>query len=93
MLAHDVDVEAWAAILTNEDHPSEKIERIRRRLADLEAERVSLERELETLEQKLRSDRHQDEWSAFADAPVTNSSPSIEKIDLFRRLFAGRSDV
>ncbi|MFG1275157.1 hypothetical protein LJE71_24015 [Xanthobacter autotrophicus] len=79
--------------MANEEYASEEIARIRRRLADLDAERVSLERELETLAQKLMSDRHRAEWASVADAPVTNSSSSIDKIDLFRGLFAGRPDV
>jgi len=72
---------------------SAEIARIRRRLADLDAERMALERVLETLEQKPICDSPTSEGPAFADAPVTNSSPSVEKIGLFRRLFAGRPDV
>lgn len=72
---------------------SDEIARIRQRLADLDAERMALERELEALEQKLISGSRAAERPAFADAPVTNNSPSIEKIELFRRLFAGRPDV
>lgn len=79
--------------MADEDDVSEEIARIRRRLADLDAERLALARELETLEQKLISDSHATERTAFADAPVTNNSPSTEKIELFRRLFAGRPDV
>ena len=54
---------------------------------------MAIARELETLEQKLISDNHIPERRSFADAPVTNNSPSIEKVDMFRRLFAGRPDV
>ena len=63
--------------MADEDYASEEIARIRRRLADLDAERVSLERELETLEQKLIFDRHQAERSSFADAlsPTTRRRP------------------
>jgi superfamily II DNA or RNA helicase len=71
----------------------EEIARIRQRLADLDAERMALARELETLEKKLISDRQVAERAAFIDAPVTNSSSSAEKIELCRRLFAGRHDV
>src|SRR5271166_5190778 len=67
--------------------------RIRRRLAALDAERIALAHELETLEQKLISVNHIPERPSFADAPVTNNSPSIEKVEMFRRLFAGRPDV
>ena len=31
--------------------------------------------------------------SSFENAAVTNSSPSRDKVNLFRRLFAGRPDV
>lgn len=80
-------------MLAGWDDTSEEIARIRRRLAELDAERAALEIALEALEQKMASDSRASEESAPADAPVTNSSPSIEKIELFRRLFAGRPDV
>ncbi|PDS80799.1 restriction endonuclease subunit R [Rhizobium sp. L43] len=55
---------------------------------------MELERELEALEQQLISDSSAEvQRQSFADAPVTSSSPSADKIDLFRRLFAGRPDV
>lgn len=79
--------------MTDENDVSEEIGRIRRLLANLDAERARLERELETLEQRLTSDSCSSERPSFADAPVTNNSPSAEKIGLFRRLFAGRPDV
>jgi superfamily II DNA or RNA helicase len=79
--------------LADEDDVSEEIAHIRRRLADLDAERVDLARALEKLEQKLASRSRASERQSFVDAPVTNNSPSIEKIELFRRLFAGRPDV
>ncbi|MFC5423519.1 DEAD/DEAH box helicase family protein [Bosea eneae] len=72
---------------------SEEIARIRRRLGDLDAERAKLERELETFEQRLTSGSCSSERPSLADAPVTNNSSSAEKIALFRRLFAGRTDV
>lgn len=72
----------------------ENIARIRRRLADLNDERMELERELEAFEQQVIFDsRAMTETPSFADAPVTNSSPSMEKVELFRQLFAGRPDV
>ena len=79
--------------MAHEGDTSNEITRIRRRLDALDAERLVLERELETLEQKLISDRQTAERAAFANASVTNSSPSVEKIELFRRLFAGRPDI
>ena len=84
---------ACAATLVDENDVSEEIAHIRRRMADLDAERAELERKLETLEQKLVSNDHATAQTAFADAPVTNSSPSTEKIELFRSLFGGRPDV
>jgi superfamily II DNA or RNA helicase len=79
--------------LVDENDVSEEIARIRRRLADLDAERGRLEHELEILEQKRTSDSRPCERPSFADASVTNNSSSTEKIELFRRLFAGRPDV
>ena len=79
--------------MADEGDTSDEIVRIRRRLAALDAERLALARDLETLEQKLTSDRQAAERAALADAPVTNNSSSAEKIELFRRLFAGRPDV
>ncbi|RDL47697.1 hypothetical protein BLJAPNOD_05419 [Ensifer sp. M14] len=54
---------------------------------------MALALKLETLERKLISGHQAGERTLFADAPVTNGSPSSEKIALFRSLFAGRSDV
>jgi hypothetical protein len=79
--------------LADKGDASEEVARIRRRLTALDAERTALERELETLEQKLISESRAPERLSFADAPVTNNSPSIEKVEMFRRLFAGRPDV
>ena len=73
---------------------SGEITRIEQRLAVLDAERTALAQKLETLQHKLISGRcHAAERGAFANAPVTNSSSSAEKIELFCRLFAGRPDV
>lgn len=80
--------------MADADDTSGEIARIEQRLAVLDAERTALAQELAILQQKLISGRHQaTERSAFANAPVTNSSSSAEKIELFRRLFAGRPDV
>ncbi|MEF2554063.1 DEAD/DEAH box helicase family protein [Aurantimonas sp. A2-1-M11] len=70
-----------------------EIAHIRQRLADLDEERLALTRALEALEQKPISDCNASERAPFAYAPVTNRSSSGEKIELFRRLFAGRPDV
>ncbi|MBZ9603380.1 TOTE conflict system archaeo-eukaryotic primase domain-containing protein [Phyllobacterium chamaecytisi] len=79
--------------MAGEDEVAQEIARIRRRLTDLDAERVELEHALETFERKLASTDRTAEPALFADAPVTNNSPSVEKVELFRRLFAGRPDV
>jgi hypothetical protein len=78
--------------LANKVDAPEEIARIRRRLADMDAERMALARQLKTLEQRLISDHQAAERTAFPGASVTNSSSSAEKIGLFRRLFAGRPD-
>lgn len=89
-----VVIYARAATLAKMNDASENIARIRRRLADLNEERMELERELEAFEQQLISDSYVEaERPAFADSTVTNSSPSSEKVSLFRSLFAGRPDV
>jgi superfamily II DNA or RNA helicase len=82
-----------ATTLADERAVLEEIARIRRRLADLDGERGRLERELVSLEKALASDRCDSKQLVFANAPITNSSSSAEKIALFRRLFAGRPDV
>lgn len=79
--------------MADENDISDEIARIRLRLADLDAEQTALTRELEALEQTRISDNSAAGQPSFAGAPVTNNSPSTEKIELFRRLFAGRPDV
>ena len=93
LVCRDLNGEKQAETLAGEGDASEEIARIRRRLATLDAERLALKRELESLEQKQLSDRQTAERTAFVNAPVTNSSSSAKKIGLFRRLFAGRPDV
>lgn len=93
MVGPDVNDDEQAEILADEGDASDEMGRIRRRLAALDTERTALARELETLGHKLKSESHAPERPSFADAAVTNNSPSIEKIGLFRRLFAGRPDV
>lgn len=85
--------EKWTEILADADDSLSEIARNRRRLAALDAERAALARELETLEEALRSNRKATALAVSADAPVANGSSSAEKIELFRRLFAGRPDV
>ncbi|HDZ73576.1 MAG TPA: DEAD/DEAH box helicase [Aurantimonas coralicida] len=68
--------------------------RVRARLANLDAERQQLQREMASLEVRLAAEHAPAvKQPSFEDAPVTNSSPSHEKVDLFRSLFAGRPDV
>jgi superfamily II DNA or RNA helicase len=78
--------------VSNEEIEQE-IVRVRQRLTALDTERVALENALATLGRKLSSISLSTEPSVFADARVTNSSPSAHKVALFRALFAGRSDV
>ena len=69
-----------------------ELARVRTRLADLDIERAQLQREMEALERHLAAEATVKQPS-FENAPVTNASPSREKVDLFRNLFAGRPDV
>ncbi|MFN8682346.1 MULTISPECIES: TOTE conflict system archaeo-eukaryotic primase domain-containing protein [Paracoccus] len=71
-----------------------EISRVRDRLSRLEAERIALQGELEALERQLDAvEQTRTEQVTLEGAAVVNSSSSQEKIDLFRSLFAGRSDV
>lgn len=61
--------------------------RIRARLADLDAERRQLYHEMASLEVRLTSENAPAvNQPTFENAPVTNASPSNEKVDLFRSL-------
>ncbi|WP_449045947.1 TOTE conflict system archaeo-eukaryotic primase domain-containing protein [Paracoccus versutus] len=71
-----------------------EISRVRDRLSRLEAERIALQGELEALERQLDAvEQTRTEQVTLEGAAVVNSSSSQEKINLFRSLFAGRSDV
>ena len=63
--------------------------RLRERLARLDAERAELERRLAELAHSTSTQP----GSARPGGPVTNRSPTRDKIALFRTLFAGREDV
>ena len=63
--------------------------RIRERLVRLDAERAELEERLEELSRGPSSER----GIATAGGPVTNRSPTSDKIALFQSLFRGREDV
>lgn len=68
--------------------------RVRAGLAELDAERHKLQREVAVLEGRLAAEHTPAvKQPSFENAPVTNTSRSHEKVDLFRRLFAGRPDV
>lgn len=71
-----------------------QLSQLRTRLVGLDAERRALQREIEALEVRLAAEPAPTlKQPVFESADVTNSSPSHEKVALFRRLFAGRSDV
>lgn len=69
-----------------------ELAQVRTRLADLDIERAQLQREMEALEGHLAAEATVKQPS-FEKAPVTNASPSHQKVELFRLLFAGRPDV
>lgn len=66
---------------------SENIAILRAKLASLEEERLALRRRLEHLEQSAQSSIPQ------TAVDVTASSPSAQKVGLFRKLFSGRIEV
>lgn len=68
------------------------IEAVRRRLAELDAERRRLEARLRELQQP-QSASAAVVPSAMPARQVTNGSTAAEKVALFRHLFAGRTDV
>lgn len=71
-----------------------ELARVRARLADLDVERAQLQREVAALEARLAAEHVPAvRQPSFENAPVTNASPSHQKVELFRRLFAGRPDV
>jgi superfamily II DNA or RNA helicase len=74
---------------------AEQIQHIRTRLAALGAEQAKLEAMLRELEREQASARSNDRHPALdANEPaVTASSSPAEKVALFRRLFAGRTDI
>lgn len=75
------------------DDIEQEIVRIRRRLTDLDVERVGLETALAELERLLTDVGEVGRSSPFEGASVTNSSSVSEKVAFFSRLFAGRPDV
>ncbi len=67
-----------------------EIETVRRQLAALDAERQRLQARLHELEQSCLAPIPA---AVTQPSPVTNGSPALDKVALFRRLFAGRTDV
>jgi len=70
-------------------HDDKEIASLRARLNELEAERGTLSERLE----RLQSQAATGSVLNSASASVTGESRAAEKIALFRRLFAGRTDV
>ena len=68
--------------------------RLRARLKALDDERAAVIAALDAVAmQQSTEHRKADAISLFSDPPVTATSPTGEKVALFRRLFAGREDV
>ena len=74
-----------------------QIAQLRRRLAELDKERTAVEAALNQLEQKPVSPASLPATASHAASKepnaLTNASPAASKIALFRKLFAGRTDV
>ena len=84
----------WKSRVTDKNDIEENLTRVRARLADLDAERHELQREMAALEARLAAEPAPTvNQPSFENASVTNASPSHEKVELFRSLFAGRPDV
>ena len=70
------------------------VARIRARLRSLEAERIKLEDKLSELQRRPAQYAFFDNLSTSANHPtLTTASATSDKVALFRRLFAGRSDI
>ena len=80
-------------VTVDRDAIEQEIARIQRRLTHLNAEQAGLEATLASLEHQLSAIDEVGRSSPFVGATVTNSSPTSDKIALFRHLFAGRPDV
>ena len=76
---------------------TEELEVLRRQLAELDVERARIETRISELNQIPVADGDLPSGQALAiTAPkpsVTNASPAVDKVALFRRLFGGRTDV
>ncbi|MER9877370.1 DEAD/DEAH box helicase family protein [Mesorhizobium sp. M0195] len=84
----------WKSQVEEKSDIKAELARVRARLADLAAERQQLQREMAALEARLAAEHAPAvKQPSFENAPVTNGSPSHEKVHLFRNLFTGRPDV
>ena len=84
----------WKSQVADRSDIEAELARVRARLADLDVERAQLQRDVAALEARLAAEHVPAvRQSSFENAPVTNASPSHQKVELFRRLFAGRPDV
>ena len=82
----------WKLQVADKGEIEAELARVRTRLVDLDIERAQLQREMVALEARLVAGSTVKQ-PPFENAPVTNASPSHQKVELFRRLFAGRPDV
>ena len=87
-------MDGWKSRVANTSNTAAELERVRARLAELDAERLQLQEELEAIAARQVTEPSAGaKRPAFENAPVTNNSSSREKVALFRSLFAGRPDV
>lgn len=84
----------WKSQVVDKNSTATELARVRARLAELDAEQRQLQQALSALEaQQAAETALLAKRPSFENAPVTNTSTSGEKVELFRRLFAGRPDV
>lgn len=80
--------------MTSHDSPlPDEASRIRAELKALERERLRLEARLREIESEREPPEPQPSPSLTFAPTVSNGSPAAEKIAVFRKLFAGRTDV
>lgn len=75
--------------LALQEREAEEARRIRKRLAELDAERHELEKRLTHVERQSKAETE----SSPLSTRVTGRSPATEKIALYRSLFRGRDDL
>lgn len=86
--------DGWKSRVADQSNTAAELARVRARLAELDAERLQLQGELEAIRARQASELSAEaKRPEFENAPVTNYSSSREKVDLFRSMFAGRPDV